>query len=174
MVGGEAPSGSRTEGLEEVVFHLLRFESGEFDFHSDDLPSHPVGPFEVEEGLIQAEQSLVEWRDIETVVPTMDGWLTLEPELGDVERTVKLSAADWQMVAAIGGGTRVIDLAEALEVTDLAMCRAVKALVERELVAVGDPVGGEADEPVDITESDVVDPSEEAELAEELAELEEE
>jgi hypothetical protein len=182
MIGGEAPAGARTDSLEEVVFHLLRFETGDFEFHADDLPDGPMGPFDVEEILIQAEQSLVEWRDIEVVVPSMDGWLTLVAELGDPERTVKLTAEDWQMVAAIGGGTRVVDLAVAMEATDLRVCRSVKVLVERELVAVGEndavseaPDAAESDvaDP-DVAEFDGVEPIGDEALADELAELSEE
>ncbi len=147
LVGGEAPAGARTDGMADVVFHLLRFGSGDFAFEADDLPSHPSGPFDVEQVLADAQEQLEEWEAIEAVVPSMRSWISLRRELADPDAAVTLTAADWAVVVSIGSGTAVADLGAELDLADLDACRVVKDLVERDLAQVGDAVEAPSEAP---------------------------
>ncbi|WP_426572740.1 DUF4388 domain-containing protein [Aquihabitans sp. McL0605] len=117
----------------DVIFDLLRFEDGSFVFDEGEVADPGAGA-DVEATITAAEALVAEWADVETVVPSMDAWISLAAEIdGD---TVTLTAREWKALAAIGGGGNVHDLAAALELTDLDASRQVKSLVEFELVEV--------------------------------------
>ena len=117
----------------DVVFELLRFDGGSFDFEEGSVSDKGISA-DVEETISLAEALVAEWTEIEQVVPSMDAWLTLVPEVEGDDVTV--SAAHWQAIAAIGSGGNVHDLAAALELTDLAASRRVMEMVEAELLLV--------------------------------------
>jgi hypothetical protein len=132
IVSGAVSTAPQVREPAEVLFELLRLDDGSFVFHEGEQPEAPVT--EVETAIGDAERLVAEWTEVETVVPSMGAWVTLLPELeGD---RVEIDAARWRVLAAIGGGGNVRDLAGALELTDLAACRAVKDLVEGQLVDV--------------------------------------
>ncbi len=115
----------------DVVYELLCFESGAFLFDERDQPGRPGES--VERVIAAAEGLVVEWADVQTVVPSLDAWLTLAPEIDD--DIIELTADQWRALAAIGGGANVRDLAGALELSDLAASKQVKFLVESALVS---------------------------------------
>ncbi len=147
LIAGEGPQGTRAGGVADVVFHLLRFESGQFAFEADALPDEAAGPEDVDAVIEQAEAQVVEWRDIELVVPSLRSTLSLRSELDDDDLAVSLTAAEWKTVVAIAGGTHVAALGEALDLDDLTVCRRLRDLVQRELVEVGDEVEADAPAP---------------------------
>jgi hypothetical protein len=117
----------------DVVFELLRFEDGTFGF--EEGPVDEVGLAADVEDTIRAAEAMVEqWAEIEAVVPSMEAWVSLAADL-ELDEVV-VSAADWRAVAAVGGGGNVSDLAAALELSDMAACRQVMALVDSGLVHV--------------------------------------
>jgi hypothetical protein len=117
----------------DVVFELLRFEGGAFTFDEVEGAAGVDGA-DVEQAIADAEALVAEWADVETVVPSMEAWVALCPELpGD---SIHLVADQWRALVAVAGGGSVRDLAGALDLTDLAACRQVKELVEADLVAV--------------------------------------
>ena len=58
--------------LDEVVFELLRFESGSFAFDGDDTASEAGDPEDVEALLRRADGLLSEWGELEAVVPSLE------------------------------------------------------------------------------------------------------
>ena len=88
--------------------------------------------------------SKVEGRYVELadVVPSIDAWLTLKPELSG--SMVKIDNDRWRLIAAIGGGRSVGSVGEALGLDELPTLRGVKEIVELGLVAVSDHAPAEA------------------------------
>ena len=136
VVGADASRASHDADAVTVLFELLRFGGdGSFTFEAGSTPSDPSKARLVEPLLVDAERQLVEWRDIEAVVPSMEAWVSLVPEIAATE--IALSAERWKRIVAIGGGTTVAGVARALELGELDVCRGVKELVELGLVEVG-------------------------------------
>lgn len=117
----------------DVVFELLRLDGGTFNFDEGEVADKGVVA-DVEITIAAAESLVAEWTEIEAVIPSMEAWLTLAPEIDGHE--VTLSAGQWRALAAIGGGGNVHDLAAALDLTDLVASRQVVDLVEAQLVTV--------------------------------------
>jgi hypothetical protein len=145
--------GATDDGPAHTLFALLRFAAGSFTFESGATAPHAGTPREVEPLLGQAEMLLLEWRAIEAVVPSLDAWLLLRPE---IDSDVVVDAGRWRVIAAIGGGTTAGAVGEALGAGELEVLRAVKELVELRLVEVGEqPIGVTAVAPrvpvVDVT-----------------------
>ncbi|MCU1448514.1 MAG: hypothetical protein JWP02_684, partial [Acidimicrobiales bacterium] len=117
----------------DALFRLLRVDSGSFTF--DPMADVPDGkPADVEGLLADAQMRLAEWRVIEAVVPSGATRVALRDELPAAKVTV--SATQWRVVRAIGGGATVDDVARALDVDEFAACQTVKRLVDAGLVAV--------------------------------------
>jgi len=136
VVGTEASGAGHDADAVSVLFELLRFGGdGSFTFEAGTTASEPASPRPVEPLLIDAERRLVEWREIEAVVPSMDAWVSLVTELKSNEITV--TADLWKRVVAIGSGTSVGGVARTLRLGELDVCRGVKELVELGLVEVG-------------------------------------
>jgi hypothetical protein len=140
MVGVDRPQVS----LDEELFELLRFEAGDFEFTAhDDLAVDGADSWEIEQLLGQAASLLDEWGRIESVVPSLDAWVRLRPELGTDEVTI--GASGWRTVAAVGSGTTVAGLAAVMGATDLGIGREVHALVEIGVLEVSTDVPLDAD-----------------------------
>lgn len=164
VVGGAVPGAPHALRGADVVLELLRFHGGSFVF-DDSVDITEEGGDTVDATLSEAEGLLAEWLDVESVVPSMDAWLTLEPELSGEATSV--AADDWRMVATIGSGRSVRALAGMLELTDLAASRQVKALAEQGLVQVriDDAGATRHEDPSDgaqVNQADNADQSEEA------------
>ena len=127
--------GATDDSLINTLFHLLRFKRGSFIFESGAMAPAGMVPNEIEPMLDEAETMLVEWRSIEAVVPSVDAWLTLRPELAG--SMVKIDNERWRIIAAIGGGRSVGGVGEALGLDELPALRGVKEIVELGLVSVG-------------------------------------
>jgi Domain of unknown function (DUF4388) len=128
--------GATDDSLINTLFHLLRFKRGSFIFETGAMAPAGLTPNEIEPMLDEAETMLVEWRSIEAVVPSLDAWLTLRPEL--TGSMVKIDNERWRIIAAIGSGRSVGSVGEALGLEELPALRGVKEIVELGLVAVGE------------------------------------
>jgi hypothetical protein len=130
---GDDASGSPVD----VVFELLRLETGEFVFDDGGLPDEAGKPVDVSTALEEAGKLVEEWAAIETVVPSADHWVSLAPALPGDEVTI--SADRWKALVAVAGGDSVRGLGSTLELAELPVARLVKELVEAELVQIGEP-----------------------------------
>jgi hypothetical protein len=149
VVAADAENCGRAAPVVEVFFELLRNPDGSFVFDADITTSDAGAPAEVEPLLAEAEELLSEWREIEAVVPSTEAWVQMAPELSGPRTTV--TAEQWRMLVAVGSGATVEHLAETFDLGELAVCRAVKGLVEAGLTVVAaDPDdldgGGDDDE----------------------------
>ena len=137
IVGGEASGAPHADGAAEVLFELLRFKEGDFEFDADSTPDSASPAADVEPTLEAAEAMLEEWKGIEAVVPSLDHWVELNPELGGDEVTI--SADRWKSLVAVAGGTSVGRLGDQLSLGELPVSRSVKELVELGLVRIDEP-----------------------------------
>jgi hypothetical protein len=140
--------GATDDSLINTLFHLLRFKRGSFIFEAGALAPAGLTPNEIEPMLDEAETMLIEWRSIEAVVPSLDAWLTLRPEL--TGSMVKIDNERWRIIAAIGSGRSVGSVGETLGLEELPALRGVKEIVELGLVAVGEraPDGADGNGPL--------------------------
>jgi hypothetical protein len=120
--------------VDEVVFELLRFETGNFAFDGDDTGAAGGKPEDVEALLRRANALLGEWNELEAVVPSLEHEVTLSRDLSTDEVTI--NADNWQSVVAVASGRTVGELASALGLTELGVSRAVRDLVELGVVDV--------------------------------------
>jgi hypothetical protein len=135
VVAAEAGS---TRSPVDVLFQLLRVESGNFTF--DPHADVPAGkPHDLEPLLAEAEARLSEWLLIEAVVPSMATAVGLAAELPASKVTV--TSAQWRVLRAVAGGATVEDVARVLDADEFHACQAVKQMVDAGLVFVGDAVG---------------------------------
>lgn len=127
----------------DALFELLRFEQGSFTFDAESELSgdpHP-GIADLEALLVEAESLLVEWQGIESVVPSMDAWVTLCSS--PLTAPVSLDSDLWQTVVAIAGGAMVRQIADTRALPELPASRAVRGLVDLGLAdVVADPPPG--------------------------------
>jgi hypothetical protein len=127
---------------DEVTFELLRFEHGSFAFDTDDRASDASSPHDVEDLLRKAHGLLSEWGELEAVVPSLAHQVTLSSDLSADEVTI--DADHWRTVVAVASGRTVGEMATTLELTELAVSRAVRDLVELGVAEVGPPDPGAA------------------------------
>ena len=126
-------SAPHATGPADVVFDLLRFEDGSFSFEEGDDVTDAGLAADIETTIELAEALVLEWEEVETVVPSMHAWLSLVAEIEDETR---VTPDQWKAIAAVAGGGTVVDLADALELNDLAACRQAKDLIELGLLDV--------------------------------------
>ena len=132
VVGGEL-DGLALDAV-AVAAQLLRQAEGTFVFVPDEPAPAPGQALELEALLTDAEDLLAAWRELEAVVPSVDAWVRLAPELPGDEVVVDRSS--WTVLVASGAGVTVAELAALLGVSELEACRRVKDLVEAGLLEV--------------------------------------
>jgi hypothetical protein len=104
-----------------------------FEFESGAVAADPGAPRTVDEVLAEGEQRLEEWREIEAVVPSLDIWARMVPE---VDGEVRVSPEQWRTLAAVGAGASGHDLADRLGQGEYDVCRQLRDLVETGMVDV--------------------------------------
>lgn len=135
VVGG-GTSLAETEAPHEVLFELLRLDDGSFMFDQDANVDDPTGPVDVEEVIEAAEAAHAEWKDLSTVVPSLDVGVVLAEDLPDDATTIDRDR--WKLIVTIGSGTTVRRLGDRLGLTELPVLRATRALVDDGLATIGD------------------------------------
>jgi hypothetical protein len=122
---------------DETMFELLRFRDASFVFDTDEaVRDHDGEAWEVDSLLTSAEEILDEWHQIETIMPSIDAWVALAPELPGAE--VTLDAERWRLLAQIGSGVTAGNLAAIVGTNELGVGRLVRDLSQLGVVAVGD------------------------------------
>lgn len=141
LVGASASNTANGEGLEDVLFELLRFGEGSFTFTPGDVAGSDA-PRAVADVLSAAENRLADWRTIETVVPSLNHTVSPVPALPAEEITI--TRREWSTLIVIGSGCPVSSVCADLGLGEVEGSRQVKILAERGLVSVGPPLGKNA------------------------------
>lgn len=144
--------------LEGTLFELLRFVDAGFEFEPGAEPADRDGPRAVDAALAAAQARLDEWREIEAVVPSLDVWVRMVPE---VRGPIEVAPDQWRVLASVGTGLSGRGLSQYLEQGEFDVCRQLRDLVAAGMVEI-DEVPAEAHASVavpDRTPADVDDPS---------------
>jgi hypothetical protein len=127
LVGGNAERAPLATEPAELLFEMLRSTDGSFVFDADaDVVADGAG-IDVDTALSSAEEQLAEWTAIEAVVPSPYRRVTL---VASRDAEITLTADQWAVIAAIGGGRTVDELGGATGATELVTSRYVRDLVE--------------------------------------------
>jgi Domain of unknown function (DUF4388) len=124
--------------LEEICFELLETERGTFEFVPDLLGMGAVTvSVKVETVLARARRRLEDWRQIQTVIPSLD----LHPRVvSDLESDqVTLNRERWRLITAIDGRRSLRALARSLGLGDYETCRMVKSLMDDGVIELDGP-----------------------------------
>ncbi len=133
IVGGSTTSGDTADPV-EVVFDMLRYDTGSFVFESDRTCPDPGEPRDANLTLTEAEAAVGEWLDVVAVAHGLEAVVELAPELPHPE--VVVDQAVWTSIVAVGGGCTVGALGRNLGLGELPVCRLVRALAEGGFVVV--------------------------------------
>ena len=125
---------SRDVQLVDAVFELLRLESGTFAFDGDKNPPREDSSDVVEMVLADAQARLVEWKEIEKVVPHLDAVVSMATEAPSDE--VLLTADHWRLLVGVAGGQPLSSLLDRFDGSEFEACRKVKELVDAGLATV--------------------------------------
>jgi hypothetical protein len=130
------------EQLTEVAYSLMELESGSFEFIGSDAPGpddvHTVPVADLMDMVVMRAEN---WRTIRRVIPTNDGPYRLTSQLPAERSDVTLTAPQWAMLAAVGAGASVAEVATALNLYEFHTAGAFADLVgEGLLESVDEPV----------------------------------
>jgi len=157
LVQAEASNTVAGGEWEDVMFELLRFESGNFSFVADDMAPTPSDAMDIDPLVERGRELLLEWNSIESVIESPEHFLTPVGKL-PIEQ-VMLTSAEWETVIAIGEGRTVSQTCGLLGVGELKGCRRIKSVVERGLVTIDEPstrrASAESDNPEALAEAAV-------------------
>ena len=117
-----------------VIFELLRQHEGTFVFEADVTTPEAGAPSDVESLIREAEHLLIEWQEIEAVVPSVDMWVSLSPELPRPE--IVVDGERWKVIVATGAGATVAEVGDHLGLGEIAVSKAVKEVVEIGLLTI--------------------------------------
>ncbi len=137
LVQAEASNVTTGGDWEDVLFELLRFESGNFSFVADDMAPSPSEPESVAPLVERGRELLVEWKSIEGAIRTLDHFLTPVKTLPSEQ--VMLTSSEWETIVAIGEGRTVAQTCGRLGIGEFKGCRHIKTVVERGLAVLDEP-----------------------------------
>jgi hypothetical protein len=138
QTGPPAPGagGDLLERLHDVCFELFRFTEGTFEFEVDRRPSWPADrAVDVTGLLVETERRMAEWREIITVIPSVEARPRLVPE-PPASGPITLDAAQWRVVTGIDGRRRVSALIRVLDGGEFTVCKILRSLVQAGLVEI--------------------------------------
>ena len=111
IVAGVVSDAPHATEPSDVLFELLRLAEGHFVFDdgAELADEHRGEPVAVDEALGDAQALVERWADIEAVVPSMDAWLSLVPELAGDDgpgrlggaRLEETCGADWGLFTTV-------------------------------------------------------------------------
>lgn len=140
--GGRWPEPARPlilQQISEVLIRLAHGSTGHFWF-VEDVSTRAYGAeeiqrFEAEQVLEAATARRAEWAKIVQIVPDTSIRFVVRPRLADGVSEVVVDAETWPILAAIGGGASIQDVAERLDLFELSAARLVADLCSRGLIA---------------------------------------
>jgi hypothetical protein len=143
-VPAERLAGAAREHLLDELFDLARWSDGSFSFERDEQPPEALDPpADVEELLAETERRLAFWPEVAARVPGRAALLSIPPRRPDAD-PVTVDAAEWRLLAAVGGSRTVASLIDETGQGEFQTCQALAAMVERGLLAAADEAGGPA------------------------------
>lgn len=132
------------ERLLDAVFQLLVLPDATFAFHADVPPPLEAEPTTADEVLDRASDRIERWRVVASTIPSTAVRVAAARRLPPGTGSVTLSAAEFELVVALGAGCSVAELAQRLGTGGFEVCERVHDLVCRGVleVASGPDPGG--------------------------------
>ncbi len=122
--------------LNDVCFELFRYTEGSFEFEPERKPSWPAERgIDVSGLLAETERRMAEWREIISVIPSIEARPRLVPE-PSASGPITLDAAQWRVVTGIDGRRRVSALIRVLDGGEFSVCKLLRSLVQAGLVEI--------------------------------------
>ena len=139
--GGRWPQAARPLILQQVVEVLVRLQRagrGRFWFiegvETKAYGTEEIQRIDVEEALESAAERRKEWDAIKELVPNGTSEFAIRPRLSAATDEVTVDAASWQVLAAIGDGASVQEVAEKLKLFEFAAAGLIAELVAEGLL----------------------------------------
>ena len=139
LVDAVVTNGANGSEPEDVVFELLRYDEGTFNFSASDREEGSYSE-EVPEVLRSAESRLADWKTIEAVVPSLRHQVAPVPKLP--EEDVTITRDEWSVLVTVADGCPVSNVCDELDLGEVEGSRRLKGLAERGLITVGPPRTG--------------------------------
>ncbi len=128
-----AASGDVVGRIAEVCFEMLEAERGSFEFHPGKAGSLPTSSrHQVDAVLDQSRKRLEEWRDLQSVIPSLDLQPRLLLEMGRAE--VTLDQERWRVLTSIDGRRNLRAIGRVVNLSDFDVCRMVRGLMDDGMV----------------------------------------
>ena len=138
---GRWPEPSRTlilQQISEVLIRLSHGSTGRFWFVEGVVTraygEEEIQRFEAEEALEAAAARRAEWSKIVQIIPDTSIRFVVRPQLAAGVSEVVVDAPTWPILAAIGGGASIQEVAERLNLFELSAARLVADLYDSELI----------------------------------------
>lgn len=129
---------------DRVLFELLRFEQGSFEFSaldSGDIPEFEESPMQIKSCVESARKMLDQWERIESIVPSLAHRISLAPELPVDQLSV--DGELWSFLVAVSTSGTVADAATALGMDSYEGSAVIASLIEQKLVDIAEPAVGD-------------------------------
>ena len=137
------------EETRKQVLRVLVWTEGTFSYDPDLAPAEDditidldLGPF-IDEGRRRVE----EWQQLRAAIPSLDAVVMLRPHPRVRLPEITLSHREWQLAASVGGGRRLVDLAELLSMDEFEIRQVARGLEARGLIELAQPSTLAASEP---------------------------
>lgn len=127
-----AVTGDVTQRVQETCFELLGVDRGNFEFHPSAASTPVTTSIPVEQVLEQARQRLVEWQELQALIPSLDLQPRLVSELDPGE--VTLDRDQWRVLTVVDGRRNLRSIGRALNLSDFEVCRAMRELLNAKVI----------------------------------------
>ncbi len=118
------------EQIQDTIFDLMRWESGEFDFELlPEVVDEDIGlTVSIENVIMEGSRRLDEWARIKKKVPSMDVVFKMATAPGEGTFEISLKPVEWSLLLLVDGTRSVAELARATGRTDFEVARILYGL----------------------------------------------
>ncbi|MCC7076694.1 MAG: DUF4388 domain-containing protein [Acidimicrobiia bacterium] len=127
------------ERVEDAIFKLLQWGTGDFALQEEVHPLGPVFVFASEPLLNEGRKRLEIWNEIKDRIPSTAMGVGLRRDVGEDVESVVLDRDEWRVVATLTPGVSIEDLSAALGDTEYATCRILHRMLDRDILDLHSP-----------------------------------
>lgn len=127
-----AVAGDVTQRVQEVCFELLGTDRGSFEFHPGPVAAGATPAIRVADAIDHARRRLVEWQELQVLIPSLDVQPHLVTELDPGQ--VTLDREQWRVLTAVDGRRNLRSIGRALNLSDFEVCRAMRELLTAKVI----------------------------------------
>lgn len=128
------------EQIQDSIFDLMRWSSGNFQFEHPIETDESIGLSVSTENLImEGSRRLDEWDSVRKKVPGLDAVVDMAPAPGESGVEVNLQPEEWRLLALVDGRRTVGDLVDLSGQGEFMTCKLLYGMVGAGLLEVRDP-----------------------------------